>query len=282
MRRLTYENNRGESIVFYHSPFFIEALTGIGEVDADIQNQRAPYRDGDNYIDTILQPRFVTLEGAINSSNLNEIKNYRKQILKVCNPKLGLGKLTLELDGDIKEIYGVLDSVPAFPERSSNPYQRFMVVWKCPNPYWRDPQQVSRSLKAYEGKFTFPFTFPVRFGIEGDITTITNDGDTSAPVIITIQGPISRPMIENRTTGEYMQINTTIGPEEVLYIDTNPLAKRVEIHRTNQIVKAMGYVDYNSDFWQLAVGDNELRYRADEGIAEAIAAVSWHSQYVGI
>jgi hypothetical protein len=89
-------------------------------------------------------------------------------------------------------------------------------------------------------------------------------------------------MIENRTTGEFIRINTAIGPDEVLYIDTNPQAKRVEIHRSNQIIKAMGYFDHNADFWQLEVGENELRYTADEGIAEAIAAIGWHSRYIGI
>ncbi|MFA1819000.1 phage tail domain-containing protein [Virgibacillus oceani] len=282
MRRLTYENARGETIVFYLSPFLIESLEGIGEINADLQGQKSPYQDGETHIDTILQPRFIDLEGSITFKDKETIRKYRRFISRVCNPKLGLGKITLELDGDIKEIYGALDGGVVFPERGQSVWQDFSITWKCPNPYWRDPQQVSRSLRAYEGKFTFPFTFPVQFGIEGDVTTITNDGDTSAPVIITIQGPITRPMIENRTTGEYMQVNTRIGAEEVLYIDTNPQAKRVEIHRPNQIIKAMGYFDHNSDFWQLEIGENELRYTADEGIAEAIAAIGWHSQYVGI
>lgn len=282
MRRLTFENSRGESITFYRDPFVIESLTGISEVDSSIQGQVSPYQDGDTYIDTILQPRFPTMECAIKYTNLQEIKACRKEVLRVCNPKLGLGKLTLELDGDVKEIHATLDSVPTFPDKGENAYQRFMIVWKCPNPYWRDPQEVSRALRAYEGKFTFPFTFPVQFGIEGDVTTLENDGDTSTPVTISIQGPISRPMIENRTTGKHITVNTTLSPEEILYIDTSRQHKRVEIHRGNQIIRAMGYLDHNSDFWELDVGKNEIRYRADEGLAEAVASISWHNQYVGI
>lgn len=282
MRRLTYENARGERIVFYLSPILIESLTGIGEVDADLQGQKSPYQDGETHLDTILQPRFIDLEGSILKTDLREMKSYRKHISRVCNPKLGLGKITLELDGDIKEIFGVLDGSPTFPERGRNVWQKFLITWKCPNPYWRDPKEVSRALRAYEGKFTFPFTFPVQFGIEGDVTTLQNDGDTSTPVTISIQGPISRPMIENRTTGKHITVNTTLSPEEILYIDTSRQHKRVEIYKGNQIIRAMGYLDHNSDFWELEVGKNEIRYRADEGLAEAIAAISWHNQYVGI
>ncbi|WP_158681492.1 phage distal tail protein [Microbulbifer pacificus] len=282
MRRLTYENARGERIVFYLSPILIESLTGIGEVDADLQGQKSPYQDGETHLDVILQPRFIDLEGSILKTDLREMKAYRKYILRVCNPKLGLGKITLELDGDTKEIFGVLDGSPSFPERGRDVWQKFLITWKCPDPYWRDPQEVSRALRAYEGKFTFPFTFPVQFGIEGDVTTLHNDGDTSTPVTISIQGPISKPMIENRTTGKHITVNTTLSPEEILYIDTSRQHKRVEIYKGNQIIRAMGYLDHNSDFWELEVGKNEIRYRADEGLAEAIAAISWHNQYVGM
>lgn len=282
MRRLTYENARGARITFYLSPLVIESLTGIGEVEAEVQGQSSPYQDGDTYIDTNLLPRFINLEGSITKTDFVEIKKYRSLIISVCNPKLGLGKITLELDGTIKQIMGALDSVPSFPERGQYPFQQFMITWKCPDPYWQDLSEVSRALRAYEGKFTFPFTFPVQFGTEGDITTLTNDGDTATPVTISIQGPIDRPIIENRTTGEYIQINTEITPEEVLYIDTNPQNKRVEIHRGNQIIKAMGYFDFGGDFWQLEPGDNDIRFTAYRGIADSIAAVSWSNRYVGI
>ncbi|HSH25192.1 MAG TPA: phage tail domain-containing protein, partial [Massilibacterium sp.] len=163
MRRLTFTNNRGESIEFYLSPFLIESLEGIGEVEAELQEQVAPYRDGSIHIDAILRPRFIELEGSITNIKLKEIRKKRQELSRVCNPKLGLGKITLELDGSIKEIHGVTEGSVVFPERERNPFQPFMITWKCPDPYWKDLQEVSRDLKAYEGKFTFPFQFPVQF-----------------------------------------------------------------------------------------------------------------------
>ncbi|MED4124033.1 phage distal tail protein [Halalkalibacterium halodurans] len=282
MRRLTFTNARGESVVFYRSPFFIERLSGIGEVNADLQGQRSPYMDGETYIDTILHPRFVDLEGAITYRDLSEIKQARSQIIRVCNPKLGLGRITLEMDGDIKEIMGVPDGVPVFPERGEGVYQQFMVTFKCPNPYWQDLTSISRDLRAYEGKFTFPFEFPVQFGIEGDSTTITNAGNADASVILTIQGPVRNPMVINQTTGQYIRVLRSIQSNETLYIDTNPYSKKVEIRRGSAIIKAMGSLDHDSDFWQLVVGPNRIRYVADEGVEEAVVSIHWRSMYTGV
>lgn len=283
LRRLTYENARGESIVFYLSPLLIESLTGVGEVDSNLQSQTAPYQDGDTYIDTILQPRFIDLEGSITKTDFKEIKQYRKEILRVCNPKLGLGRITFELDGDLKVIDGTLDGTPVFPERGQQPFQKFMITWKCPDPYWKDPQEVSRALRAYEGKFSFPFKFPVQFGISGDTTMLFNEGDTEAPVTIDIQGPVTNPQVINKTTGQYIRINRSLSADEVLHIDTNDQNKRVEIYRNGETIeKAIGYLDHHSDFWKLDVGANEVQYIADAGDANAIVAIAWRNHYVGV
>src|SRR5699024_11969031 len=76
-------------------------------------------------------------------------------------------------------------------------FQKASISITCPDPYWKDPQEVTRALKAYDGKFTFPFEFPVEFGIESDSTIIYNKGDTDAPITISIKGPIRRPIVRS-------------------------------------------------------------------------------------
>jgi len=282
LRRLTYENGRGEQIEFYLSPLLIESLEGIGEVDADIQGQTAPYSDGDMYIDTLLQPRFIDLEGSILKRDFIEIREFRRHILRVCNPKLGLGKITLELDGDIKEIMGVLDGSPAFPERGRDVFQKFMINWKCPDPYWKDLNRVSRPLQSYVGNFTLPTTFPFELGVAGSRTTLFNEGDVPAPVSIDIHGPTTNPQIINRTTGDYIRINRSIADDEILHINTASGQQRVEIYRDNSIEQGFGYLDHNSELFSLELGENEIEHIADAGDRNAIVAVSWQSRYTGI
>lgn len=280
MRRITYENSRGEKIEFYLSPFVIESLTGIGEVEADLQGQNSPYQDGDTYIDTILQPRYIEMECGITDSDLTIIKQHRKRILRVCNPKLGLGKITLEMDGDIKEIMGIPDGSPVFPEREV--FQKFMITWKCPDPYWKDLNETSRALQAYVGNFTLPTTFPIELGVAGDRTTLFNAGDEPSPVTIDIHGPTTNPQVINRTTGEYIRVNRSIASDEILHINTTPGRKRVEIYRGNTIEQAFGYLDHNSEMFMLEIGENEIEHIADAGDRRAIVAITWQNRYVGV
>lgn len=282
LRRLTYENARGEEIVFYLSPLIIESLEGIGEVDADIQGQNAPFQDGDSYIDTLLQPRFIDLEGSILKTDLKEMKQYRRHILRVCNPKLGLGKITLELDGDTKEIMGALDGSPVFPERGRGVWQSFAITWKCPNPYWRNPNETIKPLVAYVGNFKLPTKFPFMLGTSGSKTYLYNDGDVPAPVRIEIHGPTTNPQIHNRTTGEFIRINRSIAEGEIMYINTESGRQRVEIERDGQLESMFGYLDHDSDLFYLELGENEIEHVADAGNRHAEVIVRWDDMFSGI
>lgn len=283
MRKITFENQRGETIEFAYGPLLITSLTGIGEVDADIQGQQAPYQDGDSYIDTLLQPRFIDLEGSILKTNLIEIKQHRQHILRVCNPKLGPGKITLELDGDVKEIHGVLDGTPSLPERGQDVWQKFMLTWKCPDPYWQDPNQTSKPLQSYVGNFTLPTMFPFELGVAGSRTELINSGDVPAPVLIEIRGQTTNPQIFNRTTGEYIRINRTIAKGETIFINTHPGNKYVEIHdEDGNIQQGFGYLDHDSTLFTLEIGPNVIEHVADAGNPDSLVSVTWQSRYVGI
>lgn len=282
MRRLTYTNPRGDEIVFYLSPFLINSLEGIGEVEVDNYAQKSPYQDGESYIDSYLQPRFIDMEGQILKQDKKEIKQMRRTLTRVCNPKFGLGKIRLELDGDVHEIYGVPETVPAFPERSMDIWQEFNITWFCPDPYWRSLNQESKPLQAYVGNFKLPMTFPFELGVSGSSTTLYNDGDAPAPVQIKINGPTTNPQIFNRTTGEYIRINRTIAKGEVMNIDTTPGQKSIIIKNEEEEKQAFGYLDPESTLWDLEIGENEIEHVADSGNRHAEVIIKWRNRFVGV
>lgn len=285
MRRLTYENTRGEKIVFYLSPFLIESLTGIGEVDADVQGQRSPYQDGDTYVDTQLQARFINLEGSITDIDLEAIRNYRRYISRICNPKLGLGRITLELDGDIKQIDAVLDGGVVFPEKGRNPFQQFLITWKCPNPYWQSLEQVTEPLAAFMPDFTFPFKFPVKFGERGSQAVLYNDGDVPCPIQIEFNGPAQLPVITNRTTGEFIRIKKELHAGEKLIINTGfGRDRRVVIDKGNgEVENAFHYIDiWESTLFNLEVGKNVIEYDAIASGGQAVVNITFNKLYVGV
>lgn len=285
MRILTFTNARGESLRLDGTNHAVSSVSGLGDVDSDTQMQKAPYMDGQTYIDSILQPRPISIEGGFSSLDPVVRSKQRQYMQRVLNPKLGPGTLRYEHDGGIKEITAVADGAPAFPDKGQNPFQMFLINLLCPDPYWRDLNQTSRALQAYVGNFTLPFTLPFELGYAGDRTTLLNEGDVPAPVRIDIHGPTTNPQVINRTTGEFIKVNRSIAANEILHINTTPGQKRVEVYRDGDtIINAFGNFAHaeGATFWQLELGPNEIEHIADAGRADATVAVSWHNLYAGI
>ena len=279
---MTYKNPKGEEVEFYLNPFLINSLEGIGEVEADTQTQKAPYQDGESYIESYLQPRFIDMEGQILKRDKKEIREHRRIITRTVNPKYGLGRITFELDGETFVIDAVPEGIPSFPERSMDVWQKFQVSWFCPDPYWRSTNNESKALQAYVGNFKLPMTFPFMLGTSGSSTTLYNDGDAPAPVQIEINGPITNPQIFNRTTGESMRINRTIDKGEVLRIDTTPGRKSITVEGADGVKQAFGHLDSESTLWKLATGENRIEHVADSGNRQAEVIVRWGNRYSGV
>lgn len=283
MRRLSFENSKGDSIEFYLSPLFINSLTGIGEVDAELQSQRSPYQDGDTHIDTVLKPRYITLEGEIIETGALETKKWRRDLIKICNPKLGLGKITLEMDQDIKEIMGTLDGGIVFPDQGENHYQSFMITWKCPDPMWYSPEIEKHTLASFVGGFSFPFSFPLSFGEVGDFLEVENKGDVDTPVYVVFKGPLKNPVLENKTTGQKITVTQEIPIGESLEINTAFGKKSVmRVLPDGTRVSAFNWVDPKSKLWQLTPGINEISYSATDEAGNAAATLSFYNRYVGV
>lgn len=286
--KITVTNERDESVTVAtddHESKLIDFE--VGPVEADTQTIKAPYQDGTTYIDSMLEQMEITLEFIIRNDDQKELERIKRRFSRIMNPKAGLCTLEYERIDGVWRLDVVADSTPEFPTGDDNRlpgFQRVLVDFIAPNPYWRDQNQVSRALKSYEGYFKLPFKLPFKLGKQGDRTTLVNDGDVPAPVQIDLQGPVMRPEIRNATTGEFIRINSRITTDEILHIDTTPGQKRVEVYSGDIVRSVFGSLDYanGASFWQLELGENEVEYYADEGTGKAIVAVSWYNKYVGI
>lgn len=286
--KIEFTNKRNEkATITSKEPFLLSSFEGFGDVSADVQSQNSPYMDGSTYIDAILEERSLSIEFTILADSERDLMDKKRMISRVFNPKLGEGNLRYERGGNIFQIDCVAEHVPEFPKGQGNrgiTFQKATVDLIAHDPYWRDPNQVSRALTAYKGYFTLPFKLPFKLGKQGDRTTLINDGDVPAPVSIDLQGPATNPQIRNATTGEFIKINTSIAADEILHIDTTPRHKRIEIYRGDIALNGFVYFDYagGATFWQLEPGENDVEYYADSGNRDGVVAVAWSNRYVGI
>lgn len=286
MFKLIFINSRGKSVELFSSPYRLIKVEGIGDVEADVQSQKSPYQDGDTFIDSVLEPRFITVELKITGKTNEELSTNRKKLASVFNPKLGLGLLRYVNGNEVKEIMALAEAVPAFPDGSTNrgtTFQKALIQLMAPNPYWVNPESVSEPMTAYIGLFEFPVEFPTQMGEQGSKQVFTNDGDVSTPVQIEFNGPATNPKVSNNTTGEFFKLNRTLADGEKLIVDTTFGNKRVEITDVDgNVTNVLNWMDLDSTFFQLIPGDNEVAYTADSGRDNAVVSITWRNRFIGI
>lgn len=282
--KVIFKNSKGQSIELTNrSPFLLESVEGRGGVDANVQMQTAPYQDGATFIDTTLATRTLVLNINLLAKSRDELNNLRNQISSVFNPKLGLGKLTY-LNGNVeREIEVVVDGSPAFPvgDAKGKWFQRTAINLIAPDPYWQGTETENYKLEDFVGNFRFSFHFPVRFATRGDSRTLVNKGDVPTPIRVEFRGPVTNPKIANLTTGEFIKVNATIPSGYKLILDTSFGNKRVEIVAPDNIVtNAFHYIDLESTFFNLQVGENKIGFISDSGNPEVY--VEYKHRYLSV
>lgn len=263
------------------APFLLQSVDGLGDVDADTQTQKSPFQDGSTYIDSVLQERPISLEIVILASDTSTLLQRRQCLAAVFNPKLGPGTLRYENGEVVREIEAVPDGVPVFPSGRENRgpfFQKALVNLLCPNPFWKSPEITEEP--TFEPLFQFPFEGVFEIGMQRDNRIIVNDGDAPAPLYIEFFGPAVNPIIINRTTGEFIKVNQTLQEGEVMKIDTTPGRKSVYFVQPDGTERnVFNWIDLNSSFFQLVVGENEIEYSADSDIQGAIVNISYRKLY---
>jgi len=285
MQKIVFINANGQSIILGRAkPYLLLSIAGTGAAETDVQMQKAPFQDGQTYIDTLLEPRIVSIEVAILASTQEELHQKRREIAQVFNPKLGPGTLRYEYDGGVREIEATSDLAPVFPTGEGNQaqgFQRALISLICPSPFWLDTETQDEYI-GIGGGLSFPMQFPLKFANASTNTVFTNEGDVECPVLIVVKGPAQDVTITNETTGEHITINAALLAGEKLEINTefgNKYAELVKADGSRENV--LHYISLDSTFWQLQPGDNiiSLSGNVDES---AELYVYWKHRYVGV
>lgn len=285
MQKVTFTNAKGQSILIYLKPFFLNNITGLGDVISDNGFQKAPFQDGNTFIGSVLQSRSITIETTIFGENADETLKKRQEFVSIFNPKLGEGVIRYENDSGSWEIKIVIDGVPSFPSGQGNrseTFQRTLVNLSAPNPYWQDPYITSEPLTAWIGKFKFPFKFPVKFGERANRVTIVNDGDVETPVLIRFKGPATNPVVTNETTGEFIKVNRILTTHDVLEVNTAFGNKTVEIVTGATRTNVFNYIDQDSKFFSLQTGDNIISFGSADVDSKGSVAIEYKKRYLGV
>ena len=117
------------------------------------------------------------------------------------------------------------------------------------------------------------------------IVNVFNGGDvkTGMRVDFRATGTVTNPKILNVDTGEFIKFNNlTLLAGDVLTVSTYYGKKEVNITSNGITSDGFRYLDVDSTYIQLAVGDNLFRYEAETNAESLEVSIYHNNKYLGV
>ncbi|AWZ48460.1 phage tail family protein [Clostridiaceae bacterium 14S0207] len=289
MQKIIFKNQRGQSITLGNTrPFILTKIENTGSPKTTILSSKAPGQDGKSYHGSLLEERILPLTGGIVGTDIEDMYRKRQKLCSIFNPKVQ-GKLIYINNAGEHSIDVVVEDSPSFKNQVAN-IQEFLIQLYCPNPYWMDLKESKEEIALWVGDFHFPLIISPDGIIMGHrisnlIVNAYNKGDVECGMRIEFKAlaTVVNPSLYNVYTQKYIKVKRTLQAGDKLIINTSFGNKRVEMVKSNGTkVNVFNYIDLASEFLQLAVGDNLLRYDAEKGLDNLEMALYYKPLYIGV
>ncbi len=287
-----YINDKGRQITFERKfPFFLNAIQGTDGSKAVLNTTKGVNQDGVAINNVSLEARNITIEGSIKGQSKEELANFRAELLQVFNPKIP-GYLYYHYGSIVKRIRVQVEEAPVFEKVLENNFkhQKFLIFLLAPSPYWEDISEYASEIALWQGGFEFELEIDSINGIEMGtrvsslITTINNTGDvaTDMTIIFKALGEVNKPSLLNINTREFIKVKEKLDAGDELIISTGFRKKKVLLKKNGLVENGFKYLDDESTFLQLEVGENVFRYDAEEGINNLEVTIHYPLKYLGV
>lgn len=163
---------------------------------------------------------------------------------------------------------------------------------ECLNPFWREEEETKEDIASWVAAWYFPCviekdsTKSMIYGYRAEsvIVDCYNEGDVSTGMRIrfTALGTVSNPILLNVDTEEFIQINATMKTGDVIEINTKYGSKGAKLIRDGVETDYFRYIDVDSTFMQLAIGDNMFRYDAASGVNSLEVSIFYSKEFLGV
>lgn len=291
--KLTYTNELGESIVFstsssYHVNF--KDVTGLSDVRNALYSTNSMGQDGDTYLGYRIESRDIDIVGYITERDKTTTQTLRRKLNRILNPQYE-ATLTYEM-GDFKRVIGCkIDNAPIF-NRQKPIFEQFTIQLNCMNPFWREETETREDIATWIGGFEFPQDdglelfdgWQIGYRQPSLIVNVYNFGDVKSGLRIEFRalGTLSTPMLLNVDTQEFLKLNIDLEAGDVLSVSTGYGEKAVELTRNGITTDAFRYLDVDSSYLQLSVGDNLFRYSAESNEENLEVSIYHNNLYLGV
>ena len=291
--KLTFTNSRGESLEMgIDSIFFCNIskdVDGIAGVTNVIYSTNSMGQHGDTYVGQRIEARDIDIVGHINTRDKAQALQMRRKMLKVLNPDMG-GVLTYEYGGFNRVINCRTIGEPKIEKK--NVLYKFDFRLVCLNPFWREEEETKEDIASWVGAWHFPCIIDKEdrksmiFAYRAEIVIVNcyNEGDVSTGMRIRFMalGTVSNPILLNVDTGEFIQVNAVMQTGDAIEINTKYGSKGAKMIRDGKETDYFRYIDVDSTFMQLAIGDNNFRYDAAGGVNSLEVTIFYNKEFLGV
>lgn len=288
--KLTYINSRGETLEFSITSVFhcnvSKDVTGLDGIDNTVYSTNSMGQHGDTYIGQRYEPRDITITGSINSTDKDRVLELRRRAEKVLNAELD-AKLVYIYKDFVRVIDCKVDGRPTF--KKGKVFMQYSIPLTCCNPFWREETEAKKDIAAWMGSWEFDFELPEE-GIEmgyrepSIIVSVDNEGDVKSGMRIEFRavGTVVNPMLFNVNTREHIKINATMEAGDIITVNTEYGQKGVTLERDREETDYFRYMDVDSTFMQLDIGENVFRYGADGDSTTLEVTIYYNNKYLGV
>lgn len=276
----------------------VTGVSGLGPAEGTINTVNFATSDGALFNSSRIKSRDIELNLKFLGSDIEAVRHKLLRYFRVKHP------ITLDFITDYRHTY-----ITGHVEKNeidifSNSEGADLTI-VCPNPFFRlrDPAKGKNSVRFTTSTPSFEFEFQDPNSdsptlIFGEMTStgetvVVYEGDADASTIVDIQflGPASGVKLYNTTTQTRINIDTneisrllgsTIRAGDRLSISSGVGDKYVKAYRDGNVYNALSALDKDSDWIFLTPGDNLITVRADTGIDNVSAIISFENLYESI
>lgn len=278
---LNFSSNNKSLDMTKNTDFRIITITGIESSSYTIHKANTN-DDGMIVTGKKIEPREITITGDIKKDD-NETIN--RQILRSFFHPKHTGELIINRNGIIRKTQYEVSSFD-FTTSKLYDYIGFAISLECPDPLLASVDNYGKNIALITSQFAFPLIIPADKGkIMGYRTykneaVLNNDGDDETGLEITViakRGEVTNPKLE-LSTGEYIQVITTMNKGDILKINTNNRKKSITLNGENIINR----INRESSFFDLKVGTTTIKYSSDEGYTNMDVNIYYNKKYLGV
>ena len=282
MYNVILENENGEQLDLMNQKDMICVhIEGATSITATLNETENANIDGSTINSERINSRPINLTVRI----LNNYGECRTRLYQYAVVKK---KVKLSLVNDVRSVYieGQVKSIEGDPFTQQ---QQMVISILCPEPYLNELMAIEEEFSNIIKMLHFPLAIEsngIPFGEITDIkqAEIVNVGEVDSGLEFTLRafGEVENPRIINMKTGEYLALNYTMQPNEIINIGTVDKNKYIESIYNNAKSNIIGNLDLSSTWLNAKVGVSNYIYSADSGVNKLEVSIKFKNKYLGI